>query len=183
MKRFTFGMVMQTAKIIVVGSFASGKDAFIQAISEIDLVATELQTAENHVALYFGRYTVDDELVIHLFGTPDTRRFEFAWDINYSRDLLGYVIVINNALPDAYPEAERIVNLFRKSAPAPFVVAVNVQDDTNGLSPEELRQVLHQPESVKFIPYGANDTESVKKVLLGLMYEIFDRVNIRKQGA
>ncbi|MBZ0309517.1 MAG: GTP-binding protein [Anaerolineae bacterium] len=169
---------MQTAKIIVVGPFASGKTTFIHSLSEIGVVPTESQ----RLGLEMGRYTVDDDLVIYLFDTPGSRRFEFAWDINYSRDLLGYVIVINSSHPKTFAEAENMLNLFRRYSPAPFVVAANGQDIKGALAPDDLRQALKQPETVKFISCVATDAEKVKKVLLGLMYEIFDRVNVKKQG-
>lgn len=169
---------MQTAKIIVVGPFASGKTTFITSISEIGVIPVEAQ----RVGLEMGRYTVDDDLMVYLFDTPGSRRFEFAWDINYSRDLLGYVVVVNSSQPKTFPEAESMVNLFRRYSPAPFVVAANGQDVEGALSPDALQQALKQPATVKFIPCVASDPEKVKKVLLGLMYEIFDRVNVKKQG-
>lgn len=170
---------MQTAHILVTGAFSSGKTAFIQSISEIPVVSTERQFKSEHtfVAFDFGRYTVDDELCIDLFGTPGARRFEFAWDINYTKTMLGYVVMVNSAKPETFPESKAILNLFQKSAPAPYVVAANWQNHPHARSIEELRTALEQPESVKFIPCVATETASVKMVLLGLMYEIFERLN------
>lgn len=74
---------MKTVKMVVTGPFNSGKTEFIQTVSEIDVVATERQiTSEverikdtTTVAMDFGRITVDDDLVLYLFGTPGQKRF------------------------------------------------------------------------------------------------------------
>jgi signal recognition particle receptor subunit beta len=80
---------MQTVKIVVTGPFNSGKTEFIKTVSEIDVVSTERKiTAEQEkikesttVAMDFGRITVDDDLVLYLFGTPGQKRFDFMWEI------------------------------------------------------------------------------------------------------
>ncbi|MGQ0605260.1 MAG: GTP-binding protein, partial [Anaerolineales bacterium] len=69
---------MQAVKMVVTGPFNSGKTQFIRAISEIDVVATERKISSDAekvkesttVAMDFGRITVDDELILYLFGTP-----------------------------------------------------------------------------------------------------------------
>ena len=82
---------MQTVKMVITGPFSSGKTEFIRSISEIEVVSTERgitpDTAESQqkdnttVAMDFGRITVDDDLVLYLFGTPGQRRFDFMWEI------------------------------------------------------------------------------------------------------
>ena len=69
---------MQTVKMVVTGPFNAGKTAFIQSVSEIDVVSTERKISTEAervketttVAMDFGRITVDDDLVLYLFGTP-----------------------------------------------------------------------------------------------------------------
>ncbi len=80
---------MQTVKMVVTGPFSAGKTQFIRSISEIDVVATERKISsdperikeETTVAMDFGRITVDEELVLYLFGTPGQKRFDFMWEI------------------------------------------------------------------------------------------------------
>lgn len=80
---------MQTVKMVVTGPFSAGKTEFIQSVSEIDVVKTERKISsdaervknETTVAMDFGRITVDDDLVLYLFGTPGQRRFDFMWEI------------------------------------------------------------------------------------------------------
>ena len=80
---------MQTVKMVVTGPFNAGKTEFIQTVSEIDVVSTERRISSEAekvkesttVAMDFGRITVDDELVLYLFGTPGQKRFDFMWEI------------------------------------------------------------------------------------------------------
>ena len=82
---------MQAVKMVITGPFAAGKTAFIGAVSEIDVVRTERKISSSAervketttVAMDFGRITVDDDLVLYLFGTPGQRRFDFMWGVSY----------------------------------------------------------------------------------------------------
>ena len=82
-------MQTQTVKIVVTGPFNSGKTELIRSVSEIDVISTEKKiTSEiekikesTTVAMDFGRITVDDDLILFLFGTPGQKRFDFMWEI------------------------------------------------------------------------------------------------------
>ena len=76
---------MQTVKMVVTGPFNAGKTQFIRSISEIDVVSTERRISSEPekvkdattVAMDFGRITVDEDLILYLFGTPGQKRFDF----------------------------------------------------------------------------------------------------------
>ena len=80
---------MQTVKMVVTGPFNAGKTEFIRSVSEIDVVSTERKiSAEAErvkdtttVAMDFGRITVEQYLVLYLFGTPGQKRFDFKREI------------------------------------------------------------------------------------------------------
>ena len=177
---------MQTVKMVITGPFSSGKTEFIQSISEIDVVKTEREissgTAESQVkdqttvAMDFGRITVDDDLVLYLFGTPGQRRFDFMWEI-LAEVMLGFVVMVDSAKPETFREAKSILETFRAYAPTPYVIAANKQDDENAWSTEDLRIALRVEEDVKLLPCIARDKESVKKVLLELLYSILEEMN------
>src|SRR5664279_6028877 len=92
---------MQTVKMVITGPFSSGKTEFIRSISEIDVVTTERGISSEAertvkesttVAMDFGRITVDDDLVLYLFGTPGQRRFDFMWEI-LAEGMLGLSLI------------------------------------------------------------------------------------------
>jgi len=170
---------MQTVKMVVTGPFSSGKTKFIQSVSEIDVVATERKiTSENEriketttVAMDFGRITVDDELVLYLFGTPGQKRFDFMWEI-LSEGMLGFIVMVDSSRPETFREARRILETFRAYAPTPYVVAGNKQDLPDAWDLGDMRIALRLSPDVKLLPCVATDKESVKTVLLELLYSI-----------
>ncbi|MAT42569.1 MAG: GTP-binding protein [Anaerolineaceae bacterium] len=170
---------MQTVKIVVTGPFSAGKTEFIRSVSEIDVVSTERKiTAEAEkiknsttVAMDFGRISIDDELVLYLFGTPGQRRFDFMWEI-LSEGMLGFIVMVDSARPETFREARSILETFRAYAPTPYVVAANKQDMDDAWDLEDMRVALRLDPNVKFLPCVAQDKESVKKVLLELLYTI-----------
>ncbi len=175
---------MQTVKMVVTGPFSAGKTQFIQAVSEIDVVQTERKItseaekikASTTVAMDFGRITIDDDLVLYLFGTPGQRRFDFMWEI-LSEGMLGFVVLVDSARPETFQEAKSILNTFRAYAPTPYVVAANKQDHPDAWDPEDLRIALRIDPRVKLLPCVAIEKESVKEVLLELLYTILESLD------
>ncbi len=179
-------MPMQTVKMVVTGPFNAGKTEFIRSISEIDVVttdedissdSTEFGTKEQTtVAMDFGRITVDDDLVLYLFGTPGQRRFDFMWEI-LAEGMLGFVVMVDSVKPETFREAKSILETFRAYAPTPYVVAANKQDHEEAWSPDDLRIALRIEENVKLLPCVATDKDSVKNVLLELLYSILEEMD------
>ena len=173
---------MQTVKMVITGPFSAGKTAFIQSVSEIDVVSTERKITdatsrvkkETTVAMDFGRITVDDDLVLYLFGTPGQKRFDFMWEI-LSEGMLGFVVLVDSVRPETFREARRILDVFRNYADTPYVVAANKQDLEDAWSPEDLRIALKVRPDIKLLPCIATDKESVKNVLLELLYTILEK--------
>ena len=89
----------------------------------------------------FGRITVDEDLVLYLFGTPGQKRFDFMWEI-LSEGMLGFVVLVDSVRPETFREARRILDIFRNYATTPYVVAANKQDMEDAWSPEDLRIAL-----------------------------------------
>ena len=170
---------MQTVKIVVTGPFNSGKTEFIRSVSEIDVVSTERKiSAEMEkvketttVAMDFGRITVDDDLVLFLFGTPGQRRFDFMWEI-LSEGMLGFIVIVDSTRPETFREARSILETFRAYAPTPYVVAANKQDKADAWDLDDLRVALRLDSKIKLLPCVATHKEPVKSVLLELLYGI-----------
>jgi small GTP-binding protein len=174
---------MQTVKMVVTGPFNSGKTAFIQSVSEIDVVSTERKiTTEAEriketttVAMDFGRITVDEDLVLYLFGTPGQKRFDFMWEI-LSEGMLGFIVMVDSTRPETFREAKRILETFRAYAPTPYVVAANKQDLSDAWDVEDLKIALRLDRRIKMLPSVAINKDSVKTVLLELLYTILEEM-------
>ncbi len=174
----------QAVKIVVTGPFAAGKTTLIRTISEITVLSTDrgitdstrARKAETTVAMDFGRITVDRELVLYLFGTPGQERFDFMWEI-LGEGMLGYVLLVDAMRPDSLGEAAGILTAFRRMARVPYVVGLN---RSGGLDPEEearIRSALEISPEVALLPCDATDKESVKALLLALLYAVLDEID------
>jgi small GTP-binding protein len=175
---------MQTVKIVVTGPFNSGKTEMIRSISEIDVVSTERKiSAETEkvkesttVAMDFGRITVDEDLILFLFGTPGQRRFDFMWEI-LSEGMLGFIVLVDSTRPETFREARSILETFRAYAPTPYVVAANKQDKAEAWDLNDMRVALRLDPAIKLLPCVATRKESVKSVLLELLYGILAEID------
>lgn len=172
---------MQSVKIVVTGPFNAGKTTFIKAVSEITVLSTERQisdasgegSGETTVAMDFGRITVADDVVLYLFGTPGQQRFSFMWE-TLSEGMLGFVVLVDALEEDSIAEAVSMMEFFTGMTDVPFVVAANkvAPDDSDTLS--TLRDRLGLSEGIPLLPCDARERESVKGVLLSLLYRILD---------
>lgn len=179
---------MQTVKMVVTGPFSAGKTEFIRSVSEIDVVSTERKvTADGErvvkqattVAMDFGRITVDEDLVLYLFGTPGQKRFDFMWEI-LSEGMLGFVVMVDSTRPETFREARSILETFRAYAPTPFVVAANKQDMEDAWDLEDVRHALRLDSKTKLLPCVATNRDTVKSVLLELLYSILKEMESGK---
>jgi small GTP-binding protein len=170
---------MQTVKMVITGPFSSGKTEFIRSISEIDVVSTERKITSQAekikesttVAMDFGRITVDDDLVLYLFGTPGQKRFDFMWEI-LSEGMLGFVVLVDSTRPETFREARSILETFRAYAPTPYIVAANKQDKADAWAVDDLKIALRLDPKIKILPCVAMNKDNVKTVLLELLYVI-----------
>jgi small GTP-binding protein len=171
-------------KIVVTGPFAAGKTTLIRTISEITVLSTEKGISDETrstktdttVAMDFGRITIDRDLVLYLFGTPGQDRFDFMWEI-LGEGMLGYVVLVDATRPESLDEAASIVQAFRKMAHVPFVVGLNRADGLDEDEERRVRETLDLDPDVPVVPCDATDRESVKSVLLALLYAVLETLD------
>jgi small GTP-binding protein len=177
----------QAVKVVITGPFAAGKTTLIRTISEITVLSTERgitdetrsRKNETTVAMDFGRITVDRDLVLYLFGTPGQERFDFMWEI-LGEGMLGYVLLVDAEREDSLIEAVGILDAFRRMARVPFVVALNRSSAVDDRTEDRIRDVLQLGPETALLPVDATDKESVKGVLLALLYAVLDEVETER---
>ena len=156
----------------------------IRSVSEIDVVSTEKKVSSERemvkesttVAMDFGRITVDDDLVLFLFGTPGQKRFDFMWEI-LSEGMLGFIVMIDSTRPETFKEARSILETFHAYAPTPYLVAANKQDLPDAWDIDDIRLALRLDKNIKILPCIAKKKSSVKTVLLELLYSILEEMD------
>jgi uncharacterized protein len=172
---------MQSVKVVITGPFNAGKTTFIKTVSEITVLSTERQVSddsgerggETTVAMDFGRITVADDVVLYLFGTPGQERFSFMWE-TLSEGMLGFVVLVDAANPASFEDAKGILRFFQSLSDVPYVVAVNRADPKDEEVLSNTKAQLELPEGIRLVPCNAIDRESVKEVLLTLLYAIVE---------
>ncbi len=174
----------QAVKIVVTGPFAAGKSTLIRTISEITVLSTEkditdetkARKSETTVAMDFGRITIDKDLVLYLFGTPGQDRFDFMWEI-LGEGMIGYILLLDAQRMESLEEAVGILAAFRRMAHVPFAVGLNRAEGMEPGTEAQIRETLQLADNVPVLPCDATDRESVKAVLLALLYSVADSLD------
>jgi signal recognition particle receptor subunit beta len=118
----------------------------------------------------FGRITVDDELVMYLFGTPGQERFGFMWDDLCEGALGAIVLADTRRLADSFYALD-----YFESRGIPFVVGVNHFTGSYHYPTPEVRDALGIATAVPVLQCDARHRESVKMVLLSLLRHLYAR--------
>ena len=170
-------------KIVIVGGFGVGKTTMVRSVSEIRPLSTEEtmtqagvgidHTAGLHekttttVAFDFGRISLDERMVLYLFGAPGQERFWFLWDRLFSGTLGAVVLVDSRRLADSWYAIDRL-----EHHGTPFIVARNnFEAPTHDLS--EIRSALTLSDDIPLIDCDARDRESSKQVLIALVNHLY----------
>jgi uncharacterized protein len=175
--------VAEGLKIVIVGGFGVGKTTMVRSVSEIRPLNTEETMTQagvgideaggvtskrtTTVAFDFGRLSLNDQMVLYLFGAPGQERFWFLWDRLFAGTLGAVVLVDTDRLEDSWYAIDRL-----EHHGMPFIVARNnFGSPTHSL--EQVRDALALPADVPLIDCDARQRESSQAVLIALVNHLY----------
>jgi uncharacterized protein len=170
-------------KIVIVGGFGVGKTTMVRSVSEIRPLSTEETMTQagvgidetrgvddkvtTTVAFDFGRITLNEHMVLYLFGAPGQERFWFLWDRLFSGTLGAVVLVDPRRVADSWYAIDRL-----EHHGLPFIVARN-----NFGKPvhtlDQIRDALTLSDDVPLVDCDARERESSKNVLIALVNHLY----------
>jgi uncharacterized protein len=170
-------------KVVIVGGFGVGKTTMVRSVSEIRPLSTEeIMTqagagvdrnsgvagkATTTVAFDFGRISLDEEMVLYLFGAPGQERFWFLWDRLFAGTLGAVVLVDTRRIEDSWYAIDRL-----EHHGTPFIVARN-RFPQAAADLSAVREALSLAPGVPLIDCDARDRGSAKQVLITLVNHLY----------
>jgi uncharacterized protein len=180
-------------KVLIAGGFGVGKTTLVSSLSEIPPLLTEqaMTTASigvdeaemvpskttTTVAMDFGRITVDQSLILYLFGTPGQSRFWFMWD-ELARGSVGAVVLVDlRRIDDCFPAID-----FFENRRLPFVVGVNRFPGADEYDADIVRDALALPSDCPLVWMDARDPRSSQDTLVTLVEHALARTAVVRAG-
>lgn len=167
-------------KVLIAGHFGVGKTTYVKTLSSIRPLLTEevMTTASTSVddlsgvpdkttttvAMDFGRLTLNEDLVLYLFGAPGQERF---WSVvrDLSHGALGALVLADTRrFGESYP----VLGLMEELN-LPYAVAVNHFDDAPEYGLDQLRDAMDLAPDTPMVICDARDHESAKAALIALV--------------
>jgi signal recognition particle receptor subunit beta len=177
-------------KILISGGFGVGKTTTVGALSEISPLSTEAAMTSasvgiddagsnstkttTTVAMDFGRVTIDESIILYMFGTPGQDRFGFMWNDLADGALGGIVLVDPSRLDDCFVALD-----YFDKIELPYVVAVNHFAGRSALTLDQVRHAINVDTDIPVVKIDARDREQVKAVVLSLLNVILNRARTR----
>jgi small GTP-binding protein len=168
-------MEKQIVKLVITGPVNSGKTTMVQNLSDSQVAATDVTATDQisqlkamtTVGLDFGILKIDEELELHLFGTPGQARFNFMWNI-LAKGAIGAIFLVDSTSDDSLGEMRKMYEYYCQHVNLPVLVGATKQDLPGARSIDDIADALNLLD-VMVIPVDAREKEQSKMLALTLL--------------
>ncbi|MFJ6463080.1 GTP-binding protein [Streptomyces sp. NPDC091387] len=183
----------RSVKVMIAGGFGTGKTTMVRSVSDIRPLTTEetltqasadvdhligvADKTQTTVSLDFGRISLNDTLMLYLFGTPGQERFWFLWNGLFKGALGAIVLVDTRRLDSSFRAIEEM-----ERQKVPFVIALNVFPDSQAYPADEIRDALDIPADTPVVTFDARSRSDSRGVLVTLVRHLKEHAAAALEG-
>lgn len=159
-------------KLIVAGPVGAGKTTFINNVSEIETVDTDVVASEDlgkkmtTVAMDYGLMTLDN-IPLHIYGTPGQDRFDFMWEV-LCEGALGLILLVRGDKMADFSKSRNILDFITSRINVPFLVGVTRFDLPECWEIEDIADFFGLPE-YQVIGFNACEYNQCINVIVDLI--------------
>jgi len=165
----------QIVKLVITGPVNAGKTTMVQNLSDSQIAATDVAATDQvsqlkamtTVGLDFGILKIDENLELHLFGTPGQARFNFMWNI-LSKGAIGAIFLVDSTSDESLQEMKKMFEYFTEHVDLPVLVGATKQDLQGAKSVDEIAALLELGD-VMVVSVDAREKEGSKMLALTLL--------------
>jgi len=160
-------------KFIFTGPPGAGKTTAIASISDEPPIITNALSAKKTdangiaaAAMDFAEITIQDDMIVHLYGIPGQERFRFIWEV-IIRGGLGLIILIDNTRPSPLDDLDIYLDNFADFIDTTSAVIGITRIDKENKDSLQLNDYQKHLKSRQLeLPFFSVDTRSPKDISL-----------------
>ena len=175
-------MTYKIKRIVVTGTVGAGKTTLIRTVSDIEAVSTDRSATDSTkslkpkttVGMDFGRFQTNNDLILHIYGTPGQSRFNFMWDLLISK-ANAYILLIPANRPEELNRVTQILDFINQRVQIPMIFGITHSDLPGALSTDRIingigyGKLSNRP---PFVVVNSHKIISIKNLLNVLVEEL-----------
>ena len=162
---------MRIGEVAIISYKSHEKESFIRSICQKIDIKDE--------TLSFGRFEINDQLALYLYGINfDYRKNSISWDL-VSRKTLGFIIIFDWEDKKAFEATKSLVDYFAENFNATIIIFSDIKHKKDPPIPDSFFQPDGIPLSSnsRFIFSQIDDPESARSVLMLFVNMLIEKLS------